>query len=126
MYLSKKVTKFFLYPFLIAVYSAFFVVQFTSNFDISNSDPLKVHTLWHQDHKHNVPVITGRHGDNHLHVNIRLNKRFHPEAAPVSNNKVTKAPSFYVVAKTTSLYINNCIPASAVPVHLLRGPPVVA
>jgi hypothetical protein len=108
------------------VYCAFFIVQFTSNFDISNSDPLKVHAFLHQDHKHSTPVITGRHGDHRPHVNIRLNKRFHPEAAPVCNNKITKAPSFYVVLKTTSLYINNCIPTSAVPVHLLRGPPVVA
>jgi hypothetical protein len=125
MSITSKAYKSLFNGLLLLVYSAFFLVQFIYNFDVSNSVCNKRASSIHAQHSV-VQTIFHAHKNCPAKQSIRLNKRFSPAEALVCDVFTAKAPISYIEKKSLSYYYNETLLSSIQLHRSLRAPPVVA
>lgn len=128
MIARKKIKYCFSYLLLLAVYSAFFTVQLTANFDIPGNSPSIAAKSFNQILQQN-PAKTGVSQSQAAYpkrVIIRLNKRFHPEFAPACPVVVSAAPLCFILTPVIGHYTEPHFSLISLSDQSQRGPPVVA
>ena len=128
MLLRKKIRYCLSYLLLLAVYSVFFTVQLTANFDIPGNAPQIAARSFNQIlHQNNTKSgVTQSHAAYPKRVIIRLNKRFHPEFAPSCPATVSPAPVCFILTPVIHSYTEPHISPVSLSDQSRRGPPVVA
>jgi hypothetical protein len=114
---------------VLLLYCCFFTVQLLSfNSDASGSNATQLTSWYHNDgfiknkSSQSAEKTSTRKQNN---VNIRLNKRFHPEKPICYHAFILKTPGYRLLKKLPVIYGNDIAPLTSFAVHLLRGPPVV-
>lgn len=130
MSISKRTYRIFFYPLLLAVYAAFFCVQFFFNFETfskSASFPAYTHSYsLHKDHRGSAEFAKRAPGNSSSGISFRLNKRFQQEDMPPCEQVSVVVPVRYGILWVHGYYRDAFLP-SVTPVNQpLRGPPFAA
>jgi len=107
------------------VYAAFFAVQLSFNFDVSNRTNFAQRASLQQQKQGPVKATLTKANNTSKRVNIRLNKRFHPETFPSYAGTVQAPPVVYIDG-TKPVHPKEYLLLSVILAQTLRGPPAVA
>jgi hypothetical protein len=130
MLIAKRTYRIFFYTLLLAVYAAFFSVQFFFNFEAfsnTGSSPTYTHSAsLHKDHRERAEFTKKSPGNSSSGISFRLNKRFQQEDMPPCEQTSIVAPVRYGAHSVHGYYRGAFLP-SVTPVNQpLRGPPFAA
>jgi hypothetical protein len=112
---------------VLLLYIPFFVVQVFYNFDTSRqpgSDLASPHYNNINAGQHNI-AFSHTNKSQEKKLNIRLNKRFHPESAPCCTSVAIDVPVYFSSAILLSGYASPSLSSSSQLTWSLRGPPAI-
>lgn len=129
MNFSNKIARTISNTMLLALYFGFFFVQLTANFELQNIHcknsiaQIKCYN-YHSTSVNNSTVRVSSTFSNKS--NIRLNKRFFPEFAPIINKIQFSIEPIVIIEPIASCYVSPSLETTYLFAFSKRGPPVVA